>query len=56
MKYHYIWFLWAGAFLVPWALLYVAQRTGFDIESLIFYEHFTWKRGEIHDRSFAPQG
>jgi hypothetical protein len=20
------------------------------------YEHFTWKRGEIHDRSFAPQG
>jgi len=75
LKYHYVWFLWASAFLVPWTLLYVAQpamrremlevsaatsllgltepffvpgywnpptlfelaqRTGFDIESLIF--------------------
>jgi len=75
VKYHYIWSLWASAFLVPWALLYVAQpamrrqmievsaatsllglteplfvpeywnpptlfdlaqRTGFDIESVIF--------------------
>ena len=75
MKYHYVWFFWASAFLVPWTLLYIvqpairrqmlevsaatsllglteplfvpeywnpptlfelAQRTGFDIESLIF--------------------
>ena len=75
MKYHYVWFLWSSAFLIPWALLYrrlpaqrrvmlrasaltmpfglteplfvpeywsppslfdLAQRTGFDIESLIF--------------------
>lgn len=75
MKYHYIWLLWSGAFLVPWAMLYaarpafrremlrvslttallgftepifvpkywnppslfdLAQRTGFDIESVIF--------------------
>jgi hypothetical protein len=55
LKYHYVWFFWASAFLVLWTLLYIAQRTGFDIERLIFYEHLTWKRGEIHDRSFAPQ-
>lgn len=75
MKYHYVWFFWASALLVPWTLLYIAQpamrrqmievsaatsllglteplfvpkywnpptlfdlaqRTGFDIESLIF--------------------
>jgi len=75
LKYHYVWFFWASAFLVPWTLLYIvqpairrqmlevsaatsllglteplfvpeywnpptlfelAQRTGFDIESLIF--------------------
>jgi hypothetical protein len=75
LKYQYVWFLWASAFLVPWTLLYIvqpamrrqmlevsaatsllglteplfvpeywnpptlfelAQRTGFDIESLIF--------------------
>jgi len=72
---HYVWLIWSGAFLIPWALLYIvkpgfrremlrvslatsllgfsepifvpeywdppslfdlAQRTGFDIESLIF--------------------
>ncbi|MEI9998438.1 MAG: hypothetical protein WDO13_04380 [Verrucomicrobiota bacterium] len=72
---HYVWFIWASAFLIPWAILYaalpghrrmmlwtsiftmpmgltepifvpkywnppslfdLAQRTGFDIESLIF--------------------
>jgi hypothetical protein len=75
MTYHYVWLLWSTAFLVPWAILFVAagsfrremlrvsaltsllgltepifvpeywnppslfelaQRTGFDIESLIF--------------------
>jgi hypothetical protein len=75
VKYHYVWFLWSSAFLLPWLLLYwlfpahrramlwtsvftapfgltepifvpeywnppslfdLAQRTGFDIESLIF--------------------
>lgn len=75
MTYHYVWLLWALAFLIPWAALYqanarlqpvmlraslgtalfgltepifvpaywsppslfeLAQRTGFDIESLIF--------------------
>jgi hypothetical protein len=75
MRYHYIWLIWAIAFLLPWTVLYVlnpqlrkvmwrtsavtalfglsepifvpvywnppslfelAQRTGFDIESLIF--------------------
>jgi hypothetical protein len=75
MRYHYVWLIWASAFLVPWAALYVAnpfmravmwrasagtaafgltepifvprywnppslfelaQRTGFDVESLIF--------------------
>jgi len=75
VNYHYVWFLWSSAFLLPWLLLYwlfpvhrramlwtsvftapfgltepifvpeywnppslfeLAQRTGFDIESLIF--------------------
>jgi len=75
MAYHYVWFIWSSAFLLPWLLLYalfpqhrvemwwssvfmapfglteplfvpeywnppslfdLAQRTGFDIESLIF--------------------
>ena len=75
MKYHYAWLLWSSAFLIPWAVLYLArpgfrgemmqvslwtsllgftepifvpeywnppslfelaQRTGFDIESLVF--------------------
>ena len=76
MKYHYVWLIWASAFLVPWIILYLicnepqrqqmwwgsllmapfgltqwffvpeywdppslfelAQRTGFDIESVIF--------------------
>jgi len=75
MRYHYVWLAWAGAFLVPWIALYVAnpllrgvmlrtsaatalfgltepifvpaywnppslfelaQRTGFDVESIIF--------------------
>lgn len=75
MRYHYVWLGWSGAFLLPWAWLYLvspghrrvmlrtsfattllgltepiyvprywnppslfelAQRTGFDIESLIF--------------------
>ena len=75
MKYHYVWLIWSSAYLIPWALLYIAkpafrqqmlrvslatsllglsepifvpeywnppslfdlaQRTGFDIESLIF--------------------
>ena len=25
MKHHYIWLLWASAFLVSWGLLYLAQ-------------------------------
>lgn len=75
MNYHYVWFIWSTAFLIPWAALYLlfpahrrpmlmtsvftapfglteplfvpeywnppslfdlAQKTGFDIESLIF--------------------
>ena len=75
VKYHYVWLLWASAFLLPWSVLFVgnpaarglmwrtsavtalfgitepifvprywnppslfelAQRTGFDIESVIF--------------------
>lgn len=75
MNYHYVWLLWSGAFLLPWAALYfafpthrramlwasalmapfgfteplfvpeywnppslfdLAQRTGFDVESIIF--------------------
>lgn len=75
MKQHYVWLIWSSAFLVPWAVLYLAntrlrtvmwraslatalfglteplfvpaywnppslfelaQRTGFDIESLVF--------------------
>ena len=75
MKYHYVWLMWASAFLLPWVALYLttprlrpvmwhasgatavlgltepifvpeywnppslfelAQRTGFDIESVIF--------------------
>jgi hypothetical protein len=24
MKYHYVWFLWSSAFLIPWAILYMA--------------------------------
>ena len=75
MRYHYVWFLWSSAFLLPWVALYaakpafrrqmlqaslatgllgltepifvpeywnppslfeLAQRTGFDLESLIF--------------------
>lgn len=128
MKYHYVWFFWASAFLVPWTLLHIAQPAmrrqmievsaatslpglteplfvpkylflilyatlmlllvisapgyiervwnladlsavlvaGIPLEELAFgfasglywagvYEHRTWKRGEIHDRSFAPQ-
>ena len=75
MRYHYVWLVWSGAFLIPWIAMYLsnprlrtvmwraslataglgltepifvprywnppslfelAQRTGFDIESLIF--------------------
>lgn len=75
MRYHYVWFLWSAAFLIPWLAIYaaakdlrpemlrvsaatsllglteplfvpaywdppslfeLAQRTGFDIESLVF--------------------
>ena len=27
MKYHDVWLIWASAFLVPWALLYMANRS-----------------------------
>ncbi len=45
MDHHFVWLIWASAFMVPWMALFVAnprslfelaRHTGFDIESLIF--------------------